>query len=233
MKTIYIKAILILCTGIFLSNCTPEDGEDGASSFGISGTNGVDGVNGVNGIDATNNGAGYDELIPYGSISISLEGTRPDDVAFTDEQVFKYTSLSSEYMEDFNTVEYDETSMEFNIVRFLSHPDDVHQETWAELEMTVTNPGEETESIEFSLEISRYAVISDDLKYFILDDDFDDTDSGVSNFEITNYSFDQETNNLVFSFSFTADEDSNGSEHELSVSGEVDVIVFEEVEPLD
>ncbi|WP_025741045.1 hypothetical protein [Aquimarina pacifica] len=228
MKTIYIKTILILFIGIFLSNCTPEDGEDGTSSFGVNGTNGVNGADGVNGVDGVN-GAGYDELIPYGSITIALEGTRPDDVAFTDEQEFKYTSLSSEYIADFNTVEINETSMEFSIVRFFSHPDDVHQETWAELEMTVNDPGEETESIEFSFNLSEYAVISDDLKYFILDDEYQDTDIGVSNLEITNYSFDQETNNLILSFSFDVDEDSNGSEHALSVSGEVNVIVFEEI----
>ena len=96
--------------------------------------------------------------------------------------------------------------------------------------MDITNPGQDDESIDFSIEIDDYAIISDDFKYIVIDDgEFSNSDVTVSNFSITNYSFDEETHNLVFSFSFDVAGDSNDTGNTLSVSGEVDVIVLEEV----
>lgn len=67
----------MLC--IAFNSCLVEDGEDG-----IDGQHGQDGAEGPEGPpgESGEDGAGLEEMAQYGWISMNLNGTRPDNVAF-------------------------------------------------------------------------------------------------------------------------------------------------------
>lgn len=221
MKKNYLKIIIISFLALSLANC---DGEDGAN--GINGGNGADGENGIDG----ENGVGFGELTQFGSITVTFEGTRPDDVVFSDTSEFKFTAIEGDELSNNSGVEIDESEISFDLVRFLSAPDDVYQETTVEIDLDITNPGQEDESTEFTFEIDDYAIISDDFTFFVLDDgSYDNDGAGVSNFSITNYNYNEESHNLTFSFSFEVAGDNNDTGNDLKISGEVNVIVLEEI----
>ncbi len=213
---------MLLCTlGIFFSNC--EDGE-----------NGLDGIDGIDGVDGTDgeNGVGFDELSKFGAITLNLEGTRPDGVPFTKTDTFKFIGV--EDVDFLNTVFIDPENalLEFDAVRFLSTPDEEFQGSEVEVFAEVTNPGEQNQEILIFIGIADYAIIGDDLTFFRFDDSFETDDAGVSNVSITNFNFNNETNAFTISFSFDIDADNNSTGNDLSVSAEVDVIVFEDIEDI-
>ncbi|WP_025741042.1 hypothetical protein [Aquimarina pacifica] len=231
MKKIYFKTILACCLVIFLA-C--EGGEDGPN--GIDGVNGIDGTDGENGVDGIDGETAeiYDLFSKYGSISLTIEGTRPDDVPFTDEVMFKFAPTTSTSTggwgpeDETNLVNIEEDEISFNIARFLSIPDaEVFNQAYAALNLIVSDPGEETESLSFALNLDNYEILTEDSKYFVLDESFD-SDSNIINLEITNYSFDQITNNLVLSFSFDLPADESNIGTDLSITGEIDVVVLEQ-----
>lgn len=219
----YFKIILVCFLAVSFYNCDGEDGTDGLTGEkGIDGTNGIDGVNGEN-------GAGFDELVKYGSIKLTLTGTRPDNVAFTDNSEFKFTPIEGSDLDNTNSVSKTDSSISFQLLRFLSAPDDVFQEATTGINFTVNNPGEDTQSIDFSMSITDYAIISNDNKYFVMNNSFNGNGFGVTNFNITNYNFNEETNNLTFSFSFNVNASNNSTGNDLTASGEVNVKVLERI----
>ncbi len=72
------------------------------------GTAGANGTNGTNGV-------GYDEAIKYGYIAVKLDGTRPDDVPFSDSLVFMFAPASK----DFSVYAPDECEPTSTVKRFL------------------------------------------------------------------------------------------------------------------
>ncbi|WP_438710356.1 hypothetical protein ACSTS3_15205 [Aquimarina muelleri] len=220
----YFKIILVCILAVFFYNCDGEDGADGLTGEnGINGTNGNDGINGENGV-------GFDELVKYGSIKLTLTGTRPDNVSFTDSSEFKFTPIEGNNLNYTNSVFKTSSSISFQLLRFLSAPDDIFQETTTGINFVVNNPGEDTQSIDFSISITNYAIIVDDNKYFVVNNYFNGNGSGVTNFNIINYNFNEETNNLTFSFSFNVDRLNNSTGNDLTASGEVDVKVLERIQ---
>ncbi|WP_025741038.1 collagen-like protein [Aquimarina pacifica] len=232
MKNKYVRILLICCLGIFLANCEAEDGEPGeAGQFGLSGTNGADGENGVNGLD----GLGFDELLKYGGITMTFDGTRSDGLEFTEVREFKY--LPSESAGDYNYVEIDEDEetdyKEFYIERFLGNPDDTdYYGTLADLYFEIEDAGEETESMYFELELEGFSLVFDDLTFieFTEYDYYETGDSDISELEITNYSFDDETNQFTLSISAIMDTDSSDDFDSLTVTIDIDIVVFEYVD---
>ncbi|MBR9853669.1 MAG: collagen-like protein [Algicola sp.] len=243
-------ALLILC--ISFNSCLVQDGEDGVDGTdGKDGIDGVDGQNGLNGQDGQdgspgpsgpqgesgNDGAGLDEMAQYGSIVLNLNGTRPDNIAFTDNTEFKFLGLDGEDFVLYNivipTVMGDDTQYFFNFRRFLTSPDGTYNPTFFDWEVTITNPGEATETVDLIVTtLNNYGVIGEDNKYFLLDDGYDSNGIGISNMQLTNIVFEPENgNHLSFSYSFTVDGANNGSGNELNVSGEVDVYLFELIQP--
>ncbi len=229
MKNIYIKTILAACLALFLA-C--EGGEDGVN--GIDGTNGIDGLDGTDGSDGVDGetDAVYAELSKYGSISLTIEGTRVDEEAFANTTEFKFTPtlfINSDDgpVSDSNELRVYTNSMEFDLARFLGTPSEDGAYTY--INFVVNDPGEETENYEFEFEIGDYAVVSDDLQYFVLSEEFTEG-SNIENFEVTNYSFDETTNNLLLSFTFEVLGENNATGNDMTVSGEVDVIVLEAYE---
>ncbi|WP_025741043.1 hypothetical protein [Aquimarina pacifica] len=229
MKKTYTRLILLSCFALFLSNCEGEDGTDGLTINGIDGIDGTDGINGTDGEDAF----GFDELTQYGSITLTLEGTSPDDRPIDLTETFEFNSVEASDISGYNQVDYGTNTLIFNVKRFLSAPDDTYQDTNVYFDLIVTDPGEETESLDFDFGIEYYAVTFEDFDYFTIDEEYESDDTGVSNVVVTNYSFDDETNNLTFSFSLDVAADNNDTENDLSISGEVNVIVLEQIEQED
>ncbi|MBS9462378.1 hypothetical protein KIM67_08155, partial [Flagellimonas sp. 389] len=87
MKLLKLLGIALCTLSLCTVSCAPEDGADGTN--GIDGNNGKKGQNGTNGTNGENgedgaNGTGYGELAKYGHVTMVLEGTRTDNVAFKD-----------------------------------------------------------------------------------------------------------------------------------------------------
>ncbi|WP_308993105.1 hypothetical protein QLS71_008750 [Mariniflexile litorale] len=212
------KTILITCLGVFLISCEGEDGINGEN--GINGEQGIDGENGING----ENGVGFDELVKYGSITINVAGTRPDDVAFTQEHEFRFIPNYS----GSNDVSFEDSDIEFDVTRFINTPDaDSNNSIYAYL--GVEDAGLETQSFYFEIEFNGFSIVSDDLKYFQLWGYYSSENSDVTNFSITNYSFNDTTNNLTYSFTMDIEEDV-ATGNDLTVSGTVNVIVLERLQ---
>jgi hypothetical protein len=232
---------LVLAVSGLVASCSVEDGVDGINGVngingvdgadgpaGADGTDGVDGTNGTDGLDGTDgvDGLGFDEFDDYGSIILNLEGTRPDDVAFSHEAELKFISPEV----GANVVEFEGSDVAFDFVRQAKSPDS-HETNGLFIYLEVNDAGLITENFDLEIYFSEYAILSDDLKYIELDDDeYSQGDTGVSNVTITDYSFDDTTNNLKFSFTMDILGDNNETENDLSISGTVDVLVFEEVE---
>ncbi|GAA4278616.1 hypothetical protein GCM10022259_33410 [Aquimarina mytili] len=218
-----------------LVNCEGEDGAAGPD--GLDGINGIDGVNGTDGVNGQD-GVGFAELTQFGSINLTLTGTRPDnDEAFTDTKVLEFTAIDANSLINFNsfTTDTDSNSITFNLLRFLNTPDEDSQEFTAGITLNVINPGNDTQEFEFTLDLNEYNMVFEDLVVLQLNDDFDNlgVKSPTSNLSITNFNFNEDTHNLRFSFSFDVDADNNGSDNDLSISGEVDVIVLENIPGID
>ena len=223
MKKKYLKVILICTLGILLSNC--EDGE-----IGTAGENGINGTNGING----ENGAGFDELVKYGSIKLTLAGTKPDNVTFTETSEFKYAPVFANH----NTFLKKNSNIYFNFSRFLSSPDDVFQGSKLYFFLEVKNMEGQDQTLDFlGFDINEYAIISNNLTFheinqtFKISLPFDNNRTDIKNFNLTNYSFNDQTNNLIFSFSFIVSGDQNSTKNDLSVSGEVNVVILENINP--
>lgn len=199
------KVIALVIASFFITSCDGEDGKDGE---------------------------GFSELTKYGSISMSLDGTRPDGLPFTNSEVFRFTPVN--YIDDYNSMYRSGDDLDFYIGRFLSAPDDTMQETYVEFELNVTDAGLPTETVTlYDFEIYEYAVIADDLTYFEMDDYYglyNAVSYGISNISVTNYSFNDTTNRLRFDYSFVVDGSNNDSDNELTITGTVDVNVLEDID---
>lgn len=210
-------------------DCRGMDGTNGTN--GENGTNGVDGGNGTDGENGTD-GIGLEDMIKFGFIEVELQGTRPDGDAFTDNQIFRYTPVDGDDIDTYNSVvsnnQGNDIVYQFELRRFLSTPDEVYQIAFADISLSITKPGQLPLVFnQASVQINNYAVIGNDNKYFVLDDQYEDNGAGVTDFVLSDVSFDTVTNNLQFSYSFAVDAANNDSNNELNISGNVDVFVLE------
>ncbi|WP_271767809.1 hypothetical protein [Aquimarina algiphila] len=229
MKNFFLRTIVICALGLLSANC--EDGDIGpAGQDGIVGIDGVDGTDGINGTNGQN-GVGFDELTKFGSITLTLEGTRPDNIPFTKTDEFKFTSV--EDIDRDNNVEIGENTLDFKIERNLSVPDSDFVGSRIKIFLEFTNPGEVDEIIEFELSVDDYTMIFDDLTYFGFNGDFNNNRTEITNFSVTNFNFINETNTVTFSFSFDVDAANNDTGNDLAISGEVNVIVVEDIDDIE
>lgn len=226
MKKNYVKIILICMLGVFLSNC--EDGE-----IGPAGKDGIDGTDGTNGVDGGNgeNGEGFDELAKYGNIQLTLTGKRQDDVAINNTSSFKFIATDP----SMNIVTKQDEETRFNIARFISAPGD-RFESAILFGITVSNPGEENQIISnMTLEIYNHHILAEDLGYFNFTQEYEiplpmGDRKDISNLSISDYSFNEETNNLKLSFSFDVSGPNNPTGNDITIAGEIDAIVFNSID---
>jgi len=236
MKITKLFGLALLALSISMISCTGEDGTDGINGIdGADGINGQDGADGQNGQDGAD-GEGFDEMTQYGFIIMNLQGTRPDGVALEDSSTFKFTPLGGEvFQEGFNTVTIqqlpDNTVYGFKMIRFISAPENIYNANAVIFYLSFANLGEgDEEFLNASMTLNDYAVIGEDNKFFVMNDYFESGGAGVSDFEFTDMAFDAGTNHLTFSYSFMVTDDQNDSGHELTVMGEVDVYLLEEIQ---
>nr|WP_297787744.1 hypothetical protein [uncultured Allomuricauda sp.] len=250
MKITQLFGLALLVLSLCFTSCS--DGEDGAP--GLSGIscwdiNG-DGVNdanedtnqdgefnaldcqGADGID----GVGLEEMIQYGSISLNLNGTRTDGIPFESFDTFRFTPIGTfSWIEDVNRVNIEESEdniiYTFSAARFLSSPDDVYNDGGVHFYGEFANLGEPSEELlEASIDID-YTIFTNDNKYFTMNEIFHSGGVGVSDFEFTDFVFNSESNNLSFSYSFEVLAANNSTGNPLTVSGDVDVYLLEQVTP--
>jgi len=215
------KILLVCCFGLLLSSCEAENGLAG-----------IDGANGIDGIDGTD-GLGFDENTKFGSITVTLEGTRPDNQSFADTEIFRFVPLSPDFLPIGNTVTTNESNLQFNVGRFLSAPDDAFQSANVLLRF-IADPGETNQIVDLDLLIENYAVVSEDFTFFDVTNTINVVDDNtVNNAVVTNFSFNEETNALTFSFTADIPAELNTTGNDISVSGEVDVIVLKEIPGLE
>jgi hypothetical protein len=81
----------IVVAAVSMVSCNGDDGELGPA--GTNGTNGTNGANGANGA----NGVGNDQALSRGKVTVALEGTRPDGVAFTKTVEYAYAASDLDY----------------------------------------------------------------------------------------------------------------------------------------
>lgn len=174
-------------------------------------------------------------MAKFGHISLELQGTRPDGIAFEDTASFKFTPVTAEEVLNTNSVgrkEIEEGVFEYTflIKRFLSTPDELLQASTIYWNLNIIDPGEASQTLNVAyIEINDYAVIGEDNKYFVMTGGYTPLDVEVSDFEISDVTYDTTTNNLTFSYSLLASASVNDSGNDLNISGTVDVIVLEEI----
>ena len=241
MKITKLLSFALLALSISMVSCSGEDGTDGINGIdgvdgqdGINGQDGADGENGTDGQDGTD-GVGFDEMTQFGAMTMTLSGTRPDGVAFEDTNTFKFTALEANSLL-YNSVTIDDSDVDntlytFQVKRYLTAPDDVINSSSISFSLEFVNLGEPTEELlSGSFDIYSYAVVGDDNKFFQMYDLFENGGVGVSDFEFTDLVFDAADNNhLTFSYSFMATAAANDTDHELTVSGDVDVYLLEPI----
>jgi len=238
-------ASLVVFMGSSMTSCSPEDGIDGIN--GIDGMDGVDGADGANGADGADgaDAIGLEKFAEYGSIEIKVQGIRPDSVAFDYETVLEFISPDL----DRNNFEDEDPNHEFYFSRLLDAPntDEINS---ASISLDVSDAGLASQSFSFEIDFRDFAIFGDDLTYILLDDEYygsqnstnntnnnnnsnnrvgNNTYGQASTFTISDYSFNDSTNNLQFTFSMQIDGADNETGNNLSIEGAVDVVVFENV----
>ncbi len=223
MKAMKLFGMVALLVGMTLISCSGDDGKDGMD--------GIDGVNGTNGQDGTDgtNGIGFDELTRYGSVTLELNGNRPDGITIDYSTIFKFTQTNGETYS--SNILHQDKDVFLQFTRFYSSPDDYYNGNFIHFYIQISNFGETTQAINYSeVQIQGHPVIGTDNKYFILDDLYESNTNGTSEIEYTDFNFDPDDNHLTFNYSFFVDASANDSTHPLHVKGSGDVYLLEEIQ---
>ncbi len=179
------------------------------------------------------NGTGFNELTQYGNIELTLSGTRPEGIALNETINFIYMPTSG-ILDNSSVYTFDDNSVEFNIGR---------ENKGKIAEVGRTSMGGYKNNLWMSLERNAEGVF-----YFnqfvihgdIVTDDFKTIELSYSssssnetfNMEVTNYSYTAATGSLIFDFSYTIPAVNNNTGNDLNITGEVNVIVFENMNPM-
>jgi hypothetical protein len=213
--------------GIFLialaatSLSCKSDGDPGPA--GPAGDKGAKGGKG----DTGNAGESFYEAIRYGRITVYLDGTRPDDVAFKDTLIFKFTP----------TTQYSEAQIEgvdenynvgFTVARFSAMDNYSAGDAYAFLNFRTTLVEGDTNRI-FSIYIASDHYTTDS-RYFRLENEFDNgynEEVNISNIVHSRYRYTPANGSFKSKFSFTSLADDNSSGNDLNVIVVVDATVYQ------
>ncbi|MBT1708102.1 hypothetical protein KK062_07705 [Fulvivirgaceae bacterium PWU5] len=208
----------IATSGLMFTACEGEDGDPGA--VGPQGEKGDKG-------DTGEQGLGFDEAVQYGNIAVQFKGTRADNVTFNKTIDFKfcptgpdasYYSYASPYQTEGGT-----SVTEFRIERFNSVvvSDDSEGGSNSSIRFRFNKYEEEESYIDLDLNV---AIVSDDMKFFTLWDDYSEiTFSEV----VSEYSFNSVTSELKFKFHLIVPEESNSTGHDLEITADVNTKVLQ------
>lgn len=211
--------VTILSLTVLLAACEGPVGPAGPA--GAQGPAGADGANGADGAPGQN-GAGFDEAIAYGSITVTYSGTLPvDEVPF--EQTVEYPYSAAQSLISNTSAEGDERY--FEIARWYSLPSAYEpQDNYVYFDLYV-NEAAEPDTVTSSY-IGINSRIIEGTKFFLLFSEYGfDSSEGF-----TDISFNPETGELSFHFEFVIPADYNSSGFDVTVSGDAEVIVKEQLE---
>lgn len=209
---------ILFFAGLLLAGCKGKDGDPGPA--GQAGQTGATGTTGANG-DAGADGTGYDNAVRDGNVVITFSGKRPDNVAFTSKQDFKFTLDGSTPDED-SYVTNDGGNLTIYVARYLGAVDEHHNNNFVHLTLNVSSTGVVTPQ-----ELDLGTAIIDGTKYFgVIEQNYGPTDENNDPFVVTNYSFDPTSGHLKFNFSATF-KTSYSTGYDLLVTGVADVLVYQ------
>jgi len=178
--------------------------------------------------DDGDQGVGFAELTKYGSVKLNFTGTRIDNAAFSKDIEYKFTPIQSLYGS--RVSKNGDNAVYFNVYRFFSAPGYGYQEN--SIQFSFTAEGGATPTISYPYFYIRTFIEGSDFKYFELNGNLSDLFASPVK-EITDYTYDATTGRLKFKFAVTIPANEGGfynpTGHEMTVKGEVDVIVYEEL----
>ncbi len=195
---------------------------------------GEDGTNGTNGLDGTN-GEGFEELTKFGYMTMVLEGTRPDNVAFKDSTLFKFTASSGSALSSQSRIFTISQSEEFvqyviSIKRYLTVPNNDMESAFLNFNIIITNPGEDNQVVnDADFNIVDYAIIGEDKKFFVLSDSYDNNVQAID-FELFDVNYTIDNGSFTFSYSFSVDAADNDSGNLLKISGLANVVLVDSID---
>ena len=189
---------------------------------------------------STENEVGLENLTKDGSISLQLEGKRPDGVGFFNASNFNFTPVSIVEFDYSSSVKKIGDDLIFNVERHFNHPaDKLSQNTNVSFKLRVRNAGLPNQSLVLDFVDINEIRIVENIKggAFVIDNEFDVDGSNnsldpnfvnpITNVNIENYSYDEITNKLKFDFSFDVAASANVSNNDLKVNATVNVVVYE------
>ena len=157
---------------------------------------------------------GLNDAAKYGKITVTFEGTRPDGEDFEKKMIYRF--LPEEGLEASEVQEDGDTY--FYVQRMHGAVNNSHNDNYVGLYLEVE---EETPAyIGFYTETS--IVDEDDNTFFYLFEDF-----SFDPADITSYSYNEESGKLKVKFTTVLDGESNDTGFDLTITADVDVIVFE------
>jgi hypothetical protein len=159
---------------------------------------------------------GLNSATKYGSISITMEGTRLDGEAFKATKVFKFMP---EEGPDNSSVFFDGAAASFYVQRQHGAVGNSHNDNLIQVYFYTSSDVPTQANISFNTSI----LASDDVFFYV----YDAITIGPEN--ITAYSYNEDTGKLKFSFKGTVPAISSSTDHDLSIKGTVSVTVFENV----
>lgn len=166
--------------------------------------------------DDESNIIGLNDAAQYGRITVTLEGTRPDNVAFSEKIAFRFMP---EEGPAYSRVSFDGDAY-FFVQRHHGAVNESHNDNYAGFYLQANTETQTPTSGSFYLYTS--VIDDDDNVYFYLNDEFT-----VNVEDITNFNYSEGTGKLKYSFTTVLDANSNSTGHELTVTVEANVNVFQ------
>lgn len=206
----------IATSGFMFTACEGEDGEPGVA--GAQGEKGDVGDTGAEGV-------GFNEALQYGNIVVQFKGTRADNVAFNKTIDFKFCPTGPDaanysYASPYQTE--GGAAIDFRIGRFnsvvVSDFSEGGSNSFVSFDFTKY---EEESYVDLDLNVG---IVSDDMKFFTLWDDYSEIPFSEA---VSEYSFNSVTSELKFKFHLVVPEESNSTGHELEISADVNTKVLQ------
>lgn len=232
----FLPLALVLCSALGLAACEGDQGEIGPKGDpGVAGTNGTTGANGATGANGED-GQGFEELTQYGNIEVTLSGKRIDEINFSQTADFIYMPTYGGVSQ--NSVAYHDANNDtyyFNISREnkgkvessssgRTSDGGVKNSVW----LGIAKDAEGVTVNNFQI----YAdVVTTDFKTFEVNHD---NGSWNNDFDmtVTDYTYVAATGKLTFNFAYTIPAVNSNTGFDISVTGKVNVIVFQSLNPI-
>lgn len=172
--------------------------------------------------DDGKDGLGFEEMTKYGSITTTISGKLKDGKNFEKTHIFKFSHVNG-----FGSrVSKSDGKIYFGLLRL--EDTFVYGSATINVGLVLDATGAVNEETSLYNNFENLNLMSDG-SLALLDKSFDTDD--MNGLKIENYSYDNTTKKLKFSFSYTVAANNNDTENILTVRGLVDVVVLEDIIP--